>query len=210
MRFLIASFYLSITVLAQASDFHERWIYYACNLAEDKNIAAFESVAIRGAKAGYNGIVLEDYKFGRLGDQNKHYFQNIDRFKKIAAVNHLQIIPCIFPIGYSSSLLSHDPNLAEGLPVRDASYVVENGLAHIVPDPAVKLPQGGFNDLSKWQFHDKTVVAADDGAVKVSNPNGTNARIAKTVTVQPFHQYDGKDRGLQRRAQGCRAWQGGT
>jgi hypothetical protein len=189
MRSLIASFCLSITILAQASDFHERWIYYSCNLAEDKSINAFESVAIRGAKAGYNGIVLDDYKFGRLGDQNQHYFQNIDRFKKIAAANHLQIIPGIFPIGYSESLLSHDPNLAEGLPVRDASYVVENGLARIVPDPTIKLPRDGFKDLSKWQFHDKTVVAADDGAVKVTNPNGKNARITKKVTVRPFHQY---------------------
>ena len=189
MRSLIVILGLSITALAQASELRERWIYYSSNLAVDKNIDALESVAIRGTKAGYNGLVLSDSKFGRLDELNQHYFQNIDRVKKIAAANHLQVIPCIFPIGYSESLLAHDPNLAEGLPVHDALYVVENGRANLVSDPAVTLPQDGFKDFSKWQFHDDTVVAADDGAVKIIKPDGKNARIAQKLTVRPFHQY---------------------
>jgi hypothetical protein len=190
MRALFALCCFTIAVFAQSPDFRDRWIYYSCNLAVDKNVEALESVAVRGAKAGYNnGIVLSDSKFGRLGDLNQHYFQNIDRVKKIAADNHLQIIPCVFPIGYSESILSHDPNLAEGLPVRDVLYEVANGFARIVPDPAASLNREGFKDLTKWQFHDETVVAVEEGAVKITDPKGKNARIAMKVTIRPFHQY---------------------
>jgi hypothetical protein len=35
-------------------------------------------------------------------------------------VDKLEVVPALFPIGYSGSLLSHDPNLAAGLPAKDA------------------------------------------------------------------------------------------
>ena len=104
MRFLPALFLLSISALAQSADLREQLIYYSTNLAVDKNVDALEAVMARGSRAGYTGIVLADSKFGRLGDMGQHYFQNIDRVKKAAAANHLQIIPCVFPIGYSESL----------------------------------------------------------------------------------------------------------
>jgi hypothetical protein len=189
MRFLIPLIFLTISAFAQSPDLRERLIYYSTNLAVDKNIDALEPVMIRGANAGFNGIVLADSKFGRLGDMDKHYFQNIDRVKKIAAANKLQIIPCVFPIGYSESILSHDPNLAEGLPVRDALYVVEKGAARIAPDPPVELKGNGFKDLSKWQFHDDTVVADNDGTARITDPKGRNARVEQPVTVRPFRQY---------------------
>jgi hypothetical protein len=180
---------MALAISAHGAELRERWIYCASNLAVDKNIEALESIAVRGAKAGYNGIVLSDSKFGRLGELNKHYFQNIARVKKIAATNQLQIIPCIFPMGYSESLLAHDPNLAEGLPVRAALYVVENGQARLVADPAVKLPRDGFKNLAQWQFHDETVVADNNGAVTITDPKGKNARVAQKVNVHPFRQY---------------------
>ena len=189
MRFLPALFLLSISALAQSADFREQLIYYSTNLAVDKNVDALEAVMARGSRAGYTGIVLADSKFGRLGDMGQRYFQNIDRVKKAAAANHLQIIPCVFPIGYSESLLSHDPDLAEGLPVRGALYVVKNGAAVLAPDPAVELKGNGFSDLSKWQFHDETVVAEAGGAVRTTDPAGRNSRIEQPVAVHPFRQY---------------------
>jgi len=180
---------LSFCSPGQSVDLHERWIYYSTNLAVDKNVDALESVMISGAKAGYNGVVLSDSKFGRLGDMERHYFQNIDRVKSIAAGNKMQIIPCVFPVGYSESMLAHDPNLAEGLPVRDALYIVKDGVAHLAPEPAVELKGGDFADLSKWQFHDDNVSPDHAGAIIITDPKGRNARIEQKVKVHPFRQY---------------------
>ena len=51
----------------------------------------------------------------------------------------LEIVPALFNIEYSNNLLWHDPNLAEGLPVKDALFVVSGGEARLVPDPPVSL-----------------------------------------------------------------------
>ena len=186
--FVLLAAALPMPAFAQSPELRERWVYCSKNLAVDANVNELESIFTRASKAGYNGVVLSDSKFGRLGDMDKHYFQNIGRVKKIAADNHLQIIPCVFPIGYSDSILSRDPNLAEGLPVRDASFVVENGTARLAPDPAVVLKGGDFKNLSLWSFHDDNVIA-QDGAVVVTDPNGHNARIAQKVKVHTFRQY---------------------
>ena len=101
---------------------------------------------------------------------------------------HLEIVPGIFPIGYSESLLYHDPNLVEALPVRDALFVVDKGEAHPVADPPVSFPEGGFRDPKQWDWHDP-VVHLENGVAHVSGAQGVNARVVKSFTVAPFHQY---------------------
>jgi hypothetical protein len=97
----------------------------------------------RAARSGYTGIVLGDFKFGRLGEMDEHYFANARRIKQTAAALRLDIIPEIFPIGDSRPFLAQDRNLAEGLPVREAPFVVQRGVARIQTDPPVVL-RGGF------------------------------------------------------------------
>jgi len=183
---LLLATLLPSAIFAQSPGLRERWIYCSKNLLVDSQVDELESIFTRASKAGYNGIVLSDSKFGRLEDMDKRYFQNVERVKKSAADNHLQIIPCLFPVGYSDSILSRDPNLAEGLPVRDAAFVVENGVARILPDPAVAL--NDFKKLSAWSFHDDNITT-QDGAATVTNPGGHNARISQKVKVHPFRQY---------------------
>jgi hypothetical protein len=80
--------------------------------------------------------------------------------------------------------LSQDPNLAEGLPVRDALFVVRNGEARVVADPPVALREGGMANLEKWNWKDATVVA-DQGAARVTDAAGRNARLVQTVKWRP-------------------------
>src|SRR6266702_3519010 len=105
----------------------ERWVYCAQNLWVDKNIDHLEEILRRAAKAGYTHVLLTDSKFAKLGDMDAHYFRNVERVKKLAAELRLEIVPALFPIGYSNDLLWHDPNLIEALPVREALCVVRNG-----------------------------------------------------------------------------------
>ena len=166
----------------------DRWVYVQTNLLVASNLDKLEPMLRRAAKAGYNGILLADSKFSRLADMDERYFRNVARLKALCRELSLEVIPAIFPIGYSEGLLSRDPNLAEALPVRDALFVVEGGSASIRADPPVALRGGDFSDLSLWDWKDDGVVA-DGGAALVRDPRGTNARIVQKVKVSPFRQY---------------------
>ena len=125
----------------------ERWIYCAQNLWVDKNIEALETLLRRAAKAGYTHVLLTDSKFSKLGDMDARYFRNVERVKKLAAELKLEIVPAVFPVGYSNDLLWHDPNLIEAMPVREARFVVQGGEARLVAEPGALLKGGDFSDL---------------------------------------------------------------
>jgi hypothetical protein len=175
----------SPTILAASP---ELWLYCSRNLWVDKNIDDLESGCSRAAKAGYTHVLLTDSKFAKLDDMDARYFRNVERVKKLAAGLRLEIIPALFPIGYSNDLLWHDPNLIEALPVRAALFVVENGAARLQPDPPVALKGGDFSDLKLWNWKDDSVVA-DNGAIRVTDPKGANARIVQKLMLRPFRQY---------------------
>ena len=156
----------------------ERWVYCSRNLWVDKGVDGLEEILRRAAGAGYTGVLLADSKFSKLGDMDERYFRNVERVKKLAGELKLRIVPAVFPVGYSDSILWHDPNLAEALPVRDALFVARGGAARLEPDPPVSF-------RPKWGWKDDTV--SDDWVVK--DPGGKNARISQKVRVRPFRQY---------------------
>ncbi|HKD35647.1 MAG TPA: hypothetical protein VKB78_02575, partial [Pirellulales bacterium] len=171
---------------AQAHRARQLWVYCPTNLLVKENIDKLEALWRRAAKVGYSHVLVGDSKFGRLEEMPKEYFQNVERLKKIAGELDLEIVPGVFPIGWSNDLLGHDPNLAEGLPVRGALFVVKGGEARIEADPAVKLPES-FADLKKWGYHDDCV-SSDGGAAKMTDPNGRVSRVITSVKVAPFRQ----------------------
>lgn len=178
-------------ILSFGAGLKKKWVYCPTNLQADENIPKLEAIFRRAAAAGYNGVLLADTKFarlGELGDNGPRYFRNAERIKRAAAENHLEIIPAVFPIGYSEALLFHDPNLAEALPVRDALFVVQNGTARPVTEPPAALRGGDFRNLKLWGFHDENMVA-DNGSIRVTNPNGKNARITQKLSLKPFREY---------------------
>ena len=166
----------------------ERWFYVSQNLWVDQNITNIVALMQRAAGAGYTHMLVSDSKFSRLATMDAHYFQNLAVLKQTAADLGLEIVPTVFPVGYSNDLLSNDPNLIEGLPVQNALLIVSNGLAIIQPEPFVTFPGADFSDLSRWSWKDSNVVA-DNGTARVTNPNGANARIVQQLTVQPFREY---------------------
>lgn len=166
----------------------ELWFYYSTNLQVAENLKPLESVFRRAAAAGYTEVLLADSKFSHLGTQPAVYFQNVERVKQLAAELHLDIVPSIFPVGYSNSLLSLDPSLVETLPVRDALFVVQNGEARPVTDPPVSFPADGFSALKQWSMLDH-VVHLENGVAHVVGAKGVNARVATQFTVAPFHIY---------------------
>ena len=166
----------------------ERWLYCSQNLWVDENIDYLDGLLRRAAKAGYTHVLLSDSKFAKLGDMDARYFRNIDRVKRLAAELHLEIVPALFSIGYSNDLLWHDPNLIEALPVRDALFVVRDGVATLQPEPPVGLKGGDFSNLKQWDWKDEAI-GADNGAALIRDPKGRNARIMQKLKLTPFRQY---------------------
>jgi hypothetical protein len=166
----------------------ERWLYCSQNLWVDKNIDTLERLMNRAAKAGYTRVLLSDSKFAKLEEMDARYFHNVDRIKGLAAELRLEIVPALFPVGYSNDLLWHDPNLIEALPVREALFVVRDGVARLEPDPPVALKGGDFANLKAWDWKDDAVQSSD-GAAHIRDPKGQNARIVQKLRLAPFRQY---------------------
>src|SRR5262245_6130706 len=104
----------------EAPRYDRRWVYAQYNLLVDKNVEQVLSQIERAARSGYTGRVLADYKFNVLDRLRPKYFKNVARVRQAADAAGVELIPTVCPIGYSAGLLAHDPNLAEGVPVKAA------------------------------------------------------------------------------------------
>ncbi len=185
-----------------------RWLYASFNLQVDDNVPKLQNLMRRASAVGYNGVLLADYKFAILDRVPEHYFANVEKIKATARELQMQIAPSVCPLGYSSGLLAHDPNLAEGLPVRDAPFRVHNQTAAIAPDPALDFSPGEFekaenNRFIGWDFQDgigqssfldRATKHGGNSSLRMENIGATDkenghGRVMKTIKVNPWRQY---------------------
>jgi hypothetical protein len=196
---------------ARAADdkprYERRWFYAGYNLQVDQSASELIALIERAAKAGYNGLVLADYKLNILDRVPGSYFKNAARVRAAAEKAHVEIVPAIFPIGYSNGLLAHDPNLAEGILVENAPFVVKERVALPVPDPRIRVVNGdlertnadqfvGFSfqdDPGKASFADREVVHHGKVSCRMQDIGKTSTngvcRLIQTVKVRPHACY---------------------
>ncbi len=180
--------FLILTLSTIAAEPRELWLYKATNLLVEKNVDELGTLLERARGAGYTHLLLTDSKFSRLGELDARYFKNVARVKDLAAKHRIEIVPAIFPVGYSNSILSQDVNLVEALPVKNVPLVVNGGVASVV-DAAVPTIRGGtFDDRKKWSFVDETVVF-ENGTARVTDPKDGRARLSVRIAVTPWRQY---------------------
>jgi len=191
----------------EAPRYARRWFYAAFNLQVEKNADELVVLLGRAGKAGYNGVVLADYKLNVLDRVPPHYFKNLDRVKAAADRAGIEIIPAVFPIGYSNGLLAHDPNLAEGLPVTDAPFVAKRGEAVLATDGAAHFVNGDLEDVKgdrfagfsfqddpgTTTFADRDTTHGGKVACRMQDPGkGTshgNCRLSQRVKLRPHACY---------------------
>lgn len=185
MRFLLVLLSLAnVPASALAAESRELWLYYPVNLQVAANVDKLEPVWRRAKDAGYTHVLLADSKFYRLGDVTQGYFKNVERVKELASQLDLKLVLSVFSVGYANSLLWHDPNLAEGLPVRGTLFVVgPAGEARIVPDPEV--------GLGKLAWKDESVHMEGSGrsAIATVNGPGNKARFTHKLKLRPNRCY---------------------
>ena len=151
----------------------------------------------RSAKAGYTGIAIYDSKFAKFKFYPEHAAKLRD-FRKACDDAKMKFIVGVAPMGYADELLANDPNLAEGMPVRDAVFVIKGG--KLVPDDeGVKVKNPSFEELKDgkvvgWELNPNMAVdssSAKDGKASVlltydGKPQG---RVTQKVAVKPWHYY---------------------
>jgi len=191
---------------SQGVNLRWRWVYAPCNFQVNERVDELIALMERARKAGYTGLVVTDYKWGRFADRPKHYYANLDRARKAAERVGIELIPCVMPVGYSGSILMNNPNLAAALPVRDCVFEVRSGKA-VIADAENLLPFGDFeqakgNQPAGWDwvdgpgksvFRDGEVRHGGAAAMRMEtfrkgNEHG-NCRLFKKLTLKPWHQY---------------------
>lgn len=191
---------------ALAAPYPDRWVWiFGWNLSKDSDVAEISEVLDTASRHGLNGAVLSA-GLDTLCKKSADYFRRLEAVQAACARNKLELIPAVFSVGYGGAALAHDRHLAEGLPVEDALFVVQGNEARLVPDPPVRIVNGGFEDFTGhrfkgFNFHDQPgQVSFADTQVKHSgqaslrlenftaNPHG-HGRVMQEVRVRPRRCY---------------------
>jgi hypothetical protein len=195
----------SLVPLCHAKEYPYRWVFVGGSLRTDKDVAAIEQIVQTGSEHGINGMVLST-GLGRLDRQPPEYLGRVAKLKEFCQGHGVEIIPNIFSAGYGGSVLAYNRNLAAGIPVKDAPFVVKNGEATLDSDRPARIVNGGFeqyegNQFKGYRFNDKPgEVSFVDTAVFHSGKASLrfenfgrfehgHARVMQEVEVQPQRCY---------------------
>ena len=194
-----------------ASDPHSiaatKLVFLAGNFLVNADVDRCVKIMQDAAAAGYTGVLVSDCKFSRWqqreGNQRVQYDNNVKRLRQAARDLKLQFIVSVCDQG--SDLLSADPNLAEGMPVENAPFVVKNH--RLVPaDRDMKLVNPGLETADNgrvpgWYVDELGRAGIVDTQIKVEGKNSirfqdikvnspvSNGRVSQAVTVRPYRYY---------------------
>lgn len=191
---------------ASAGRYQDRFVWvFGWNLSKDADVADVTRLIETAAKHGINGAIVS-FGLDSLCKKPEDYFRRLEQVRQCCERNKVELIPAGFSSGYGGGVLAHDRNLAEGLPVEDALFVVKGGEAHFQPQQSAVLVNGGFEEftgdkLKGFNFHDQPgIVSFVDRQVKRSgaaslrlenftaNPHG-HGRVMQQVRVTPRRCY---------------------
>jgi hypothetical protein len=195
--------------MAFAGEAREKWVYSGVRAGDDAAVTRSIEFMKRARDLGVTHILVSDGSLGRLAEMPPAYFEGVNKLLAAAKELDIQLVPAVFNIGYSGRYLGKDPNLAAGIPVRDAPFTVKGGVASPDDSAAPKLLNAGFDDaegdkLSGWTrqdfpgkhtFVDTTDKHSGNASLKVTDldklPSDAKGacRVGQTITVKPFQYY---------------------
>ncbi len=203
---LPAALLLGICCLGHPAEMPDRFVWvFGWNLSKDSDVGEIARVLETAGKHGFTGAVLSS-GLDTLCQQPPDYFRRLEAVQATCQTNRLELIPALFSIGYGGGVLAHDRNLAEGLPVEAAPFVVTDGEAKFATETPECVFNGGFEESSGKQvkffdFHDQPgVISFVDREVRhggeaslrfenfTANPHG-HGRVMQTIRVEPRRCY---------------------
>jgi len=120
----------------------QRWVYAHRPLQKDQDVTDLIEIARQAAAAGMNGMVLSA-GFDKIDRESPAYFDRLEKVRAGLQSAGIELIPIFMSAGYGDGL-DRNPNLAAGMPVNDALFVVQGKAAELLPDPASEIRNGGF------------------------------------------------------------------
>jgi hypothetical protein len=182
-----------------------RWVYVSRSLNRDSDVVDIKNIVKTASESGLNGMVLAA-GLDRLDGRGADYFARLKQVSQLCKQQDFEIIPIIFSVGYGGSILAEDRNLAAGLPVKDAPFIVEGNQAHLMPGTTAKITNPGFEQydgdrLKGYNFNDRpgevsfidTRVFSSGGASLRFENFGKyqhgHARVMQEVNVEPHRCY---------------------
>ncbi len=203
-------FFASVCLLAARLDaaprFADQFVWvFGWDLERDSDVAEISKVLETAGSNHFDGAVVS-FGLDTLSKKSPDFFRRLEAVSRSCDKNGLDLIPSVFSVGYGGGVLAYDPNLAEGLPVVDAPFLVQGGEARLAPTNPVQFKNGGFeefngNTFKGYDFHDQPgEVSFVDTEVKHSgrasvrlenftaNPHG-HGRVMQTIQLQPHRCY---------------------
>lgn len=203
MKLIFAILFICASFLSFAEDAKparldagEKLVFSFANFANVKD--ADEKIALmkRAKAAGYTGLFISDTKMAKFQLQSDSYIKAAQRFRQACADEKIKLFLGVAEFGYSQDMLTSDPNLAEGFPVRKAAFVVKDG--KLVPDDeGVSLQNGNFAEsngkFAGWNLGafkaDASVKFQDHPAVLWEAGAQGAPRVIQRLKVKPNHAY---------------------
>jgi hypothetical protein len=205
-RLLFAFVCLLAARLDAAPRFADQFVWiFGWGLEKDGDVAEISKVLDTAGQNHFDGAVVS-FGLDTLTQKSPDFFRRLEAISQSCDKNSLDLIPSVFSVGYGSGALAHDPNLAEGLPVDDAPFLVQGGEARLAPTNQVQFTNGGFEEFSGntfkgYDFHDQPgEVSFADTQVRHSgrasirlenftaNPHG-HGRVMQSIQVKPHRCY---------------------
>ncbi len=196
---------------ASAAQFEQKWIFLTSNLRTADGVDRTLYLLEKSAAAGCTHALLTDSSHLVAFEMPWAYWEGIERVKEKAASLNMTLIPTIFPTGYGGRYLNFDSNLAAGLRVTDAPFLVRGGTA--TPDPASvpEIVNGAFEDFENntvtgWSgqegagettFVDTQTARSGRASLRVvsppatdqERPAGASVTLSQRLAVEPFKSY---------------------
>jgi len=137
-----------------AAGFADRFVWiFGWNLQNDSDVSDISRILETAGKHKLNGAIVS-FDLDTLCKKSPEYFNRLDQIKKACDDNHLELIPSIFSIGYGGGALAHNRNLAEGLPVDRAPFLVKEGESRLAETNALDFKNGGFEEFKDNKVQD--------------------------------------------------------
>jgi len=204
MRILTAALGVLIVAAAVCNaepaplNLQDRWVYYGGYMGAEANVQPIIALLERAAKDGYNGFFVDDSNFMRWDTVGPEYAVNARKVRDACRRLGMKFIPSVFDIGMAGGILAHDPNLAAGLPVVDAPFVVRNGVLVPAEDPA-RILNGSFeehkdNEPADWtvdmpgknSFVDTDVKYEGKPSLRMQDLGASGQRRSRCTARQPL------------------------
>ena len=182
----------------------QKWVHNFGNFANAKTTTALTELMKKAKADGYTAMLVGDTKFAKLQLTDAAYKKALQDFRKACKDNGMKLVVGVGASwGYSETFLSHDPNLAEGMPVTKAPFIVKDGKLVAFDDGTTKLINGSFdemngdtpagwttNDLGKNLFVDKDVKCDGADSIRIEVDGDKKAGfITQKIKVKPGQYY---------------------